>query len=122
MSKPSAKSTDVVSIVKALADTVRWQIVERLASGPLSATELGDGFKISAPAISRHLKVLLSGGVVEVATQGRQRVYSLRANALSALTSAIGGLQAAKGEAVATSTQHPAQRSTVATSVDWQVW
>ncbi len=108
----------IVQTTKALADPVRWQIVERLAAGPQSATELGDGFKISAPAISRHLKVLLSGGVVAVESHGRQRVYSLRDSSLSQLATALSGITGAIGPSTA-----PRHASTAsATAAEWRVW
>src|SRR5882762_4686996 len=42
----------------ALADSTRRAIVQRLASGELTVTELARPFAISLPAISRHLRVL----------------------------------------------------------------
>lgn len=53
----------------ALADPTRRAILARLALGETSVAELAAPFEMSAPAISKHLKVLQRAGLV---TQGRQ--------------------------------------------------
>jgi len=53
----------------ALADPTRRAILARLASGEASVKELAEPFEISAPAITKHLKVLRNAGLI---TQGRQ--------------------------------------------------
>src|SRR3954452_18509550 len=71
-----------MDVLGALADDTRRQMVERLARTDLSAGELGDGFDMSQPAVSRHLKVLREAGLVEVESRGKQRVYRLAPDAL----------------------------------------
>jgi len=61
----------------ALADDTRIHIVEVLAEGERSVTELVDLFTISQPAVSRHLRVLREAGIVDVAPAGKQRIYRL---------------------------------------------
>ncbi len=53
----------------ALADPTRRAILARLAEGEASVTELGRPFKLSQPAVSRHLRVLERAGLV---TRGRR--------------------------------------------------
>ena len=53
----------------ALADPTRRQILERLALGPATVKQLAAPFPISAPAISRHLRVLAEAGLI---VQGRE--------------------------------------------------
>ncbi len=53
----------------ALADPTRRAILARLASGEASVTELAKPFKISGPAITKHLKVLERAGLI---IRGRQ--------------------------------------------------
>ena len=58
----------------ALADKTRRGIVSRLADGEMSVKELAEPFEMSAPAISKHLKVLekaLEDGHFEVIMEGR---------------------------------------------------
>ncbi len=52
----------------ALADPTRRAILGRLARGEKTVTELAAPFKISLPAVSRHLKVLERAGLI---TRGR---------------------------------------------------
>ncbi len=52
----------------ALADPTRRAILARLAAGDASVTELAEPFKMSLPAISKHLKVLERAGLI---TRGR---------------------------------------------------
>ena len=53
----------------ALADPTRRAILSRLASGEATVTELAQPFRMSMPAISKHLKVLERAGLV---TRGRE--------------------------------------------------
>jgi DNA-binding transcriptional ArsR family regulator len=53
----------------ALADPTRRAILSRLASGEASVSDLARPFKMSLPAVSKHLKVLQRAGLV---TQGRE--------------------------------------------------
>jgi DNA-binding transcriptional ArsR family regulator len=48
----------------ALADPTRRAIIARLASGEATVTELGEPFRLSQPAISKHLKVLERAGLI----------------------------------------------------------
>ena len=52
----------------ALADPTRRAILSRLASGEATVTQLAEPFRMSLPAISKHLKVLERAGLI---TQGR---------------------------------------------------
>lgn len=51
-------------VFAALADPTRRAILERLAIGEASVTELAKPFAITPPAISRHLKVLERAGLI----------------------------------------------------------
>src|SRR5258705_10822011 len=55
----------------ALADSTRRAIVQRLASGELTVTELARPFAISLPAISRHLRVLEAASFVRQERDGQ---------------------------------------------------
>ena len=62
-------------IFKALADPTRRAVFERLADGEKNATELRQGFAISQPAISQHLAVLRSAGLIAEQRSGRNVNY-----------------------------------------------
>lgn len=61
----------------ALADETRRRLLRAIAESPRTAGELADTEPVSRPAVSRHLKVLLDGGLVKVSNVGRTRVYSI---------------------------------------------
>jgi DNA-binding transcriptional ArsR family regulator len=52
----------------ALADPTRRAILKRLASGEATVSELAEPFPVSVQAVSKHLKVLESAGLI---TRGR---------------------------------------------------
>jgi DNA-binding transcriptional ArsR family regulator len=66
-------SEDLDLLFGALADATRRGIVERLAVGEATVTELAAPFSISLPAISRHLKVLERASLITRSHQGRWR-------------------------------------------------
>jgi DNA-binding transcriptional ArsR family regulator len=61
----------------ALADRTRRSIVERLAHGPKAVGELARELPVSRPAVSQHLKVLKTAGLVRDRAAGTRRVYQL---------------------------------------------
>lgn len=76
------------TLLLALADPTRAQIVEMLSTRPHSAGELHRAFPIANPAVSRHLRVLREAGLVAERTppdDGRVRLYSLDAEAIETL-------------------------------------
>lgn len=79
--------TNLPRTFAALSDATRFAIVERLLTqGEQPAGALADVAEISAPAISRHLKVLREAGVVEQRIHGQQRIYAVRAEAMQAIS------------------------------------
>jgi len=69
----------------ALSDPARLDIVRRLAEGPKTAGELAGPYKVSRPAISRHLRVLREAGLARAEVRGREWWYSLEPSTLSEL-------------------------------------
>ena len=66
----------------ALADPTRRAMLARLAQGPAIVKELAEPFKISMPAISKHLKVLERAGLIERRREAQWRPAQLRAEPL----------------------------------------
>ena len=65
----------------ALADPTRRRVVEALRGGPRRAGELAESTQMTAPALSRHLRVLRTQGLVteeRIEDDARVRVYRLR--------------------------------------------
>lgn len=79
----------------ALADPTRRAILAQLANGETMATELGRPFKLSQPAVSRHLKVLEQAGLIRRRKVGTKRLCSLQIPALDELEQWLGMLRRA---------------------------
>jgi len=81
----------------ALADPTRRGIVELLSRRSHRAGELADALKMSAPAMSRHLRVLRSRGIIEderVERDARLRMFRLRKKPLAELSSWLDNVEA----------------------------
>lgn len=69
----------------ALADHTRRRVFESLRSRPMTVGELASLQPVSRPAVSQHLKVLETAGLVEAEAQGNRRIYSIRREGLREL-------------------------------------
>ena len=72
----------------ALADPYRRRAIELLGQRPRRAGELAEALKLPAPAMSRHLRALKQGGLVEETHpdfDARVRIYALKDGAMSDL-------------------------------------
>jgi DNA-binding transcriptional ArsR family regulator len=67
----NSSTASLDAVFSALADPTRREILARLADGESSVTTLAEPFDISLPAISRHLKVLETAGLLTRTKQGR---------------------------------------------------
>lgn len=52
-------------------------MIAQLAKGEMTVMKLAEPFKMSLPAVSKHLKVLEKAGLVSVRKEGRYRYYFL---------------------------------------------
>jgi DNA-binding transcriptional ArsR family regulator len=65
-------SSDTLDIVfSALADPTRRAILDKLAHGELSVSELAEPHDMSLPAISKHIRILESAGLISREKDGR---------------------------------------------------
>ena len=64
-------------VFSAVADPTRRAILDRLRKGPSPVNELASGFRVSRPAISKHLRILRNARLVQEKKEGRQRIYEL---------------------------------------------
>ena len=71
----------------ALADPTRRAILARLASGEASVMELAKPFRISQPAISKHLRVLERAGLISRGRDAQRRPRRLEAQPLAEASS-----------------------------------
>jgi DNA-binding transcriptional ArsR family regulator len=66
----------------ALADPTRRAILERLADGDTTVSELAEPFEMSMPAVSKHLKVLERAGLISRMRDAQKRPCRLEAEPL----------------------------------------
>jgi DNA-binding transcriptional ArsR family regulator len=71
----------------ALADPTRRKIFERLARRPASVGKLAEGFDVTRPAVSQHLKILGDAGLVAGHQEGTRRVYRIDPRGVEAMRS-----------------------------------
>jgi DNA-binding transcriptional ArsR family regulator len=77
-----ARAATTTDAFNAVAEPQRRRILDLLAGGELSVTELVDGLGLSQPQVSKHLRVLREVGAVHVRGDGRRRLYRLNGSAL----------------------------------------
>ena len=75
--------SDLNAIFAALADPTRRAILSRLAQGQASVNEIASPFKMSQPAVSRHLKVLERAGLIERDVDQQRRPAKLKAEKMA---------------------------------------
>lgn len=76
-------------VFDALGNPVRREILERLATEPMSVGSLAAAFPVSRPAISRHLAVLKDAGLVVHRSEGTRNVYALDPKGFEATRAAL---------------------------------
>ena len=99
----------VDDLLAALADPTRRRVVELLGHGPQRAGALSSAVGMSAPAMSRHLRVLLAAGVIDderLVEDARARVFRLRRDSIVALRAWLDQLQAEWDEQLASFKRH----------------
>jgi DNA-binding transcriptional ArsR family regulator len=74
LSQPLIKAD---SALAALADPTRRQIFERLRGGPRAVGDIARGLPVTRPAVSQHLAVLKSAGLVKDQAAGTRRIYEI---------------------------------------------
>jgi len=74
----------------ALADPTRRAILARLAGGDAGVLELAGPFPISQPAVTKHLNVLESAGLISRRRRARQRLCRLEPQRLKQLADWVG--------------------------------
>ena len=74
-----------MTVFEAIADPTRRHIVELVATRELPAGDIAAAFRVSRPAISRHLRVLREAGVLVSRGDGQRRLYRLEPTALDEL-------------------------------------
>ena len=72
-------------VFRALADPTRRAILARLRAGEVAAGDIAASFRVSRPAVSRHIRVLRRAQLVTAQRHGRHRFYALNPEPLRSL-------------------------------------
>lgn len=113
MSNEAGTDSEVAVLFGVLADPARRQVVQMLGTAPRRAGELAAAAGMSAPAMSRHLKVLLQAGVItdeRTSQDARMRYFRLRPQSLTALRAWLDQLQAHWDEQLMSFKRHVEER------------
>ncbi|HWA86601.1 MAG TPA: metalloregulator ArsR/SmtB family transcription factor [Opitutus sp.] len=81
-------------VFRALADSTRREILFRVARADRTVGELAQPFRISAPAISRHLKILEEAGLLQRVRSGKHHRFHLNTEPLTDIRKTLDDLTA----------------------------
>jgi len=82
---------DPLEVLQAIADPVRWAVLDQLAESPRCVCKLQDRIPIAGNLLSYHLKVLREAGLITSARRGRWIDYSLADDARERMLAALPG-------------------------------
>jgi DNA-binding transcriptional ArsR family regulator len=83
--------TDIGTVLSAITDPTRRQMLESLRAGPRSVGDIAADHAVSRPAISQHLRVLSEAGLVRAHKVGRHNYYAIDPAGLGVLRSYVDG-------------------------------
>jgi DNA-binding transcriptional ArsR family regulator len=86
------------AIFRAIADPTRREILRLLRERPLAVGEIARNFSTSRPAVSKHLRLLKTAGLLVVHERGTTRICELDARPLRAVGDWLGDYKAFWGE------------------------
>jgi DNA-binding transcriptional ArsR family regulator len=86
-------SKQIDTMIAALADPTRRELLRRLADRPLRAGALADGFAISRPAVCKHARLLKRAGLIKARKNGREQIYELAPKGGEAMRNLIAQLE-----------------------------
>lgn len=92
MARPHKPTTDSGDVFQALADPNRRRLLAYLAAGERGVQDVAGNFPISIAAVSQHLQILHTAGLVRRREAGRQRLYSVDPAGLDTVRAWIDGL------------------------------
>ncbi len=77
--------TNASALLDVLAEPTRRRIVERLAERPAAVTDLARDLPITRSAVSQHLQIMKSVGLVTDRAVGTRRIYTVDPGALEVI-------------------------------------
>ncbi len=86
VSQPATDAIRMVEVLRALADPVRLEIIQRLAvTGEESCNAIGGDLDVHQTTLSHHYRVLREAGITWTTVKGRSRLVRLRRDDLDTL-------------------------------------
>lgn len=82
LNKGGDKKVALQQTLRALADPIRREILNKLKGGRLSAGEITDNFSVTAASISRHLSVLKEADLIRDTREGKFIFYEINTSVL----------------------------------------
>jgi DNA-binding transcriptional ArsR family regulator len=79
----------VLDMLEVAAEPTRRRLLQLLASGERTVTQLASQFPVTRSAISQHLAILAEVGLVSVRKQGRERYYRLNERGMRQLRAMV---------------------------------
>lgn len=84
-------TAQVERVLDALGDPTRRAVFKRIRSGNRSVRAIAEGPEVSRPAVSQHLKVLKTAGLVVVRIEGTRRFYGVDPHGILTLRNWLDG-------------------------------
>lgn len=84
------------AVIRAIAEPRRRDILRLVWYAELAAGEIAEHFDVTRPAISQHLSVLKSAGLIEERREGTRRLYRARPEVLADLRTYLDGFWAGR--------------------------
>lgn len=69
-------------VFQAIADPTRREIIGLTAEKEMNLNAIAENFKISRPAVSKHIKILAECGLISIRQEGRERYCSAKLDSL----------------------------------------
>ncbi len=91
MTEAGPAAVEAVALLQAVADPVRWTVLDALGDGELCVCNLQERLPIAPNLLSYHLKVLRDAGLVTASRRGRWVDYALADGAVDRLCAALPG-------------------------------
>jgi ArsR family transcriptional regulator len=91
--------TTTIDVLKALAEPLRWRILDALTREQLCVCHLVEDLQVSQPLVSHHLRTLRHAGLVTTTRAGAFTYYALSPDALDTVGEELQRLADAAGEA-----------------------
>ncbi len=85
------RAAGAVALLQAVADPVRWAVLDILADGPRCVCDLQERIPVAGNLLSYHLKVLREADLVSATRRGRWIDYALVEDAADRLAAALPG-------------------------------